>query len=96
LRLYALAVERVAGRPPDCAWLHFLRPNTAVAVDLTPSLLESPEQMVRDFVEAQERQQFPLNENEHCRRCQFFKDLCPSTYNGSRETQWKRPEAVLL
>src|SRR5262249_29925203 len=27
LRLYALAIERAAGRPPDHAWLHFLRPN---------------------------------------------------------------------
>jgi hypothetical protein len=27
LRLYAMAVERVAGRPVDRAWLHFLRPN---------------------------------------------------------------------
>ena len=34
LRLYAMAVERVAGRSPDRAWLHFLRPNTVVEVDL--------------------------------------------------------------
>jgi len=86
LRLYALALERVAGRPPDRAWLHFLRPNTAIEVDLTPSLLESPEQVVRDFLEAQEKREFPLEESERCRRCQFFKDLCPSTYNVSRET----------
>ncbi len=84
LRLYALAVERVAGRPPDRAWLHFLRPNTAIALDLTPSLLESPEQIVRDFQEAQEKQEFPLHESERCRRCQFFKDLCPSTYQSRR------------
>jgi len=80
LRLYAAAVERVAGRPPDRAWLHFLRPNTAIEVDLTPSLLESPEQMVRDFLEAQEKQEFPLHESERCRRCEFFKDLCPSNW----------------
>ncbi|SPF52503.1 hypothetical protein SBA4_5090011 [Candidatus Sulfopaludibacter sp. SbA4] len=55
-------------------------------MDLTPSLLESPEQMVRDFLEAQEKQEFPLHESERCRRCEFFKDLCPSTYNISRET----------
>jgi len=83
LRLYALAVERVVGRPPDRAWLHFLRPNTAIEVDLTPSLLESPEQIVRDFLEAQEKQEFPLHEGERCRRCPFFKDLCPSTYRES-------------
>ena len=38
LRLYALAVERSTGRAPDRAWLHFLRPNTLVEVDLTPNI----------------------------------------------------------
>jgi len=85
LRLYALAVERVTGRAPDHAWLHFLRPNTAIEVDLTPSLLESPDQIVRDFVEAQTRLEFPLNEGERCRRCAFFRDLCPSMYGIHRE-----------
>src|ERR1035441_2857955 len=78
VRLYALAVERVAGRAPDKAWLHFLRPNTVVEVDLTPSLLESPEQMVREFQEAQERGEFPLREGERCKRCPFYRDLCPA------------------
>ncbi|HEV3199493.1 MAG TPA: UvrD-helicase domain-containing protein [Bryobacteraceae bacterium] len=80
LRLYAQAVERIAGRPPTRAWLHFLRPNTAIPVDLTPSLLDSPEQVVRDFQEAQSRMEFPLNEGERCRRCPFFKGLCPAGY----------------
>jgi len=78
VRLYALAVERVAGRAPDHAWLHFLRPNTVVEVDLTPSLLESPEQMVKEFQEAQERGEFPLREGEQCKRCPFYRDLCPA------------------
>jgi len=78
LRLYAMAVERVAGRAVDRAWLHFLRPNTAVEVDLAPSLLESPDQIVRDFREAQSKMEFPLNEGEHCLRCPFYKDLCPA------------------
>ena len=30
LRLYAMAIEQVADRPPSRAWLHFLRPNTVV------------------------------------------------------------------
>ena len=80
LRLYAMAVERVAGRPVERAWVHFLRPNTAVEVDLAPSLLESPEQIVRDFAEAQSKMEFPLNEGEHCLRCQFFRDLCPARH----------------
>jgi len=78
LRLYSMAVERVAGRPPDRAWLHFLRPNTVIEVDLTPSLLESPEQMVRDYQEAQSRLEFPLNEGERCNRCPFYRGLCPA------------------
>jgi len=82
VRLYALAVERVTGRAPDHAWLHFLRPNTVIEVDLAPSLLESPEQMVRDFQEAQDALQFPLNEGAHCNRCQFFRDLCPAPRGG--------------
>jgi ATP-dependent exoDNAse (exonuclease V) beta subunit len=78
LRLYAMAVERFAGRAPDRAWLHFLRPNTLVEVDLAPSLLERPEQIVRDFEEAQSKLEFPLNEGERCHRCQFWRDLCPA------------------
>jgi ATP-dependent exoDNAse (exonuclease V) beta subunit len=83
LRLYALAVERVAGRAPDRAWLHFLRPNTLVEVDLTPTLIESPEQTVRDFQEAQSKLDFPLIEGEQCHRCPYFRDLCPA---GTHQT----------
>jgi ATP-dependent exoDNAse (exonuclease V) beta subunit len=82
LRLYAMALERLAGRAPSQAWLHFLRPDTAVEVDLTPSLIESPEQTVRDFQEAQSKLEFPLNEGPRCRRCPFFRDLCPATLEG--------------
>jgi ATP-dependent helicase/nuclease subunit A len=78
LRIYALAVERITGRVPNRAFLHFLRPNTAIEVDLTPSLLDSPEQVVRDFQEAQEKLEFPLHEGDHCHRCPFFRDLCPA------------------
>jgi len=78
LKLYALAVERIVGRPPDHAWLHFLRPDKAIEVDIAPSLLESPQQIVREFQEAQSKLEFPMNIGEHCRRCQFYKDLCPA------------------
>jgi ATP-dependent helicase/nuclease subunit A len=78
LRLYGMAIERVAGRMPDRAYLHFLRPNTLVEVDLRPSLLDVPEQIVRDFQEAQNTLRFPLVEAPHCRRCAFYKSLCPA------------------
>jgi ATP-dependent exoDNAse (exonuclease V) beta subunit len=78
LRLYALAIERFAGRAPNRAWLYFLHPNTLVEVDLAPSLLERPEQVVRDFEDAQSNLEFPLNEGARCRRCPFYRDLCPA------------------
>jgi ATP-dependent helicase/nuclease subunit A len=78
LKLYALAVERVTGRAPKHAWLHFLRPDKAIEVDLAPTLLDSPQQIVHDFQEAQSKLDFPMNLGEHCRRCQFYKGLCPA------------------
>jgi len=78
LRIYALAVERVAGRAPRSAYLHFLRPDVLVPVDLAPSLLDSPEALARDFQRAQETIEFPLNEGPQCRRCPFFHNLCPA------------------
>ena len=78
LRLYALALERLNGRPPDEAYIYFLRPNTAVPVDLRPSLFDAPEAAVREFREAQERLHFPLHEGEHCRACPHFTRLCPA------------------
>ncbi|HEY1494488.1 MAG TPA: UvrD-helicase domain-containing protein [Candidatus Solibacter sp.] len=78
LRLYALAIERMTGRAAERGFVHFLRPNVAVEVDLTPSLIESPEQVVRDFQDAQSRLLFPLTEGEHCKRCAYYRDLCPA------------------
>jgi ATP-dependent helicase/nuclease subunit A len=78
LKLYALAIERVTGRLPNRAYLHFLRPNVLVEVDVCPSLLDSPEQVVREFQEAQAALDFPLREGAHCVRCPFYKDLCPA------------------
>ena len=84
LRVYAMALERVTGRAPGRAFLHFLRPDRVVEIDLAPSLWESPEQVVREFQEAQDKLEFPLNEGERCRRCPFFKDLCPATLAGEK------------
>jgi CRISPR/Cas system-associated exonuclease Cas4 (RecB family) len=78
LRLYALALERLTGRMPDEAYVYFLRPNTAVPVDLRPSLFDSPASAVREFRDAQEHQHFPLREGEHCRTCPHFTRLCPA------------------
>ncbi len=78
LQLYAIALERALGRPVDEAYLYFLRPDLAVPVALQPLFLHSAETAVRDFLEAQERLEFPLNPGVRCRRCPFFRGLCPA------------------
>jgi CRISPR/Cas system-associated exonuclease Cas4 (RecB family) len=77
VKLYAMALERVTGRPPDHAFLHFLKPNAMVEVDLTPSLIDAPDQTVREFMEAQETLAFPPRPGDQCKRCAHYKDLCP-------------------
>jgi ATP-dependent exoDNAse (exonuclease V) beta subunit len=79
LRLYAMAVEQLVGRAADRAYVHYLRPDVAVDVDLSPSLIESPSELVREFQRAQDSLQFRLNEGEHCLQCPFFHGLCPAT-----------------
>ena len=78
LRLYAVAVERATGRAPGRAYLHFLRPNTAVEIDLAPTLLDAPDLVVRQFQEAQAALDFPMAPGERCHRCPFVHDLCPA------------------
>jgi ATP-dependent exoDNAse (exonuclease V) beta subunit len=76
LKLYAMAVEKAAGRPVDRAYLHFLRPNVLVEVDVRPSLLESPEAILSEFQQAQDRLEFPLAPGAQCMRCGFYGVLC--------------------
>jgi ATP-dependent exoDNAse (exonuclease V) beta subunit len=85
LRIYAMAVERLTGRAPDRAWLHFLRPNAVVEVDLSPSLLDGPEHVIADFITAQENLDFPLRETDACPRCPYYKGLCPA---GVGQASW--------
>jgi len=78
LRLYAIAIEKATARAPRRAWLHFLRPNALVEVSLAPSLIDAPEDVIRDFQEAQSNLDFPLIEGSHCHRCAYYQDLCPA------------------
>jgi ATP-dependent helicase/nuclease subunit A len=78
LQLYAVALERLTGRPPERGLLYFLRPNLEVAVDVSSPALERAIEMVRAFRSAQERQEFPLREGERCMRCPFFRGMCPA------------------
>jgi ATP-dependent exoDNAse (exonuclease V) beta subunit len=88
LRLYAMAVERLVGRAPDRAWLHFLRPDVEVEVTLD----ESPSEVVREFQRAQSKLDFPLAEGERCQRCEFYRGLCTAGLgdDGSKDaiTNW--------
>jgi len=78
LRLYALALERITGRAPAKGFLYFLRPGVAWPVALERTLLDNPEELVREFREAQETLEFRLHEGEHCTRCPYFRGLCPA------------------
>ncbi len=78
LRLYALALERYAGRVPDRAVLYYLRSNRAVEVDLAGPRLREAQDAVRALREAQETLVFPLREGEQCRKCAFYGGLCPA------------------
>jgi len=88
LQIYALALERYAGRAADRAVLYYLRPNKIVDVPIDP---EAARTSVRAFLKAQDAAGDPLNPDplssyslnpypmkpgEQCRRCVFFGNLC--------------------
>jgi ATP-dependent exoDNAse (exonuclease V) beta subunit len=78
LRLYALALERYAGRLPDRAILCYLRSDHYVDVSMTPEELDAAREAARALVRAQDSLIFPLRTGEQCRRCAFFRNLCPA------------------
>lgn len=80
LRLYALALERHLGRPPDRAYLWYLRTNRAVAVSLAGEQMERAREQVRSLRSAQSTLEFPLREGSHCLRCSYYHNACPSTF----------------
>ena len=77
LRLYALGLEKYAGRVPDRAVLYYVRTDRAVEIGLGAGDLEKARQRVRGFREAQERMEFPLRPGEQCKKCSFYGGLCP-------------------
>jgi ATP-dependent exoDNAse (exonuclease V) beta subunit len=76
LRIYALALERYAGRRPDRAWLYYLRSNRALEVDLTGA--GGASEVVREFLAAQDAGEFPIRPGEQCMRCEFHHGPCPA------------------
>lgn len=77
LRLYALALEKYAGRLPDRAVLFYLRSGREVQVSLDRDALDDARAAVKQFRDAQERAEFPLNAGEQCRKCEFYRNRCP-------------------
>ena len=77
LRLYALGLERYAGRVPDRAVLFYNRLDRAVEIGLSGEELEEARKRVGVFREAQERTEFPLRPGSQCKKCSFFGGLCP-------------------
>jgi ATP-dependent helicase/nuclease subunit A len=80
LRLYALAVQRIAGVLPDRAVVYFLRPNMAVDIALDPPALAAAQWKVEELFQAQSRIDFPLRAGEHCFHCPHFRGICPARY----------------
>jgi hypothetical protein len=75
VRIYALALERYLGRLPDRA---LLRGEPPIEISLSLNDLKVAKNTVREFLNAHNMSLFPLQEGEHCRRCAFFRGLCPA------------------
>jgi len=82
LRLYALALERYAGRRPNRAVLYYLRSNRMVEISLTDADLAAARDVVRELKQAQDQLQFPLKVGEQCRKCLFRGGLCEGLKEG--------------
>ena len=82
LQVYALALEKALGKRPDHAWLHFLRPEAAIPVPIADSAA-TVLKAARELTLAQERVEFPLHTGPHCRRCEFYRNLCPAKLSNS-------------
>jgi CRISPR/Cas system-associated exonuclease Cas4 (RecB family) len=78
LQIYAIALQHLAGRAPDRAYLYFLRPNHATEINVQPLELSAARESVRAFRAAQDIVSYPLQQGDHCFRCEFYKGMCPA------------------
>jgi ATP-dependent helicase/nuclease subunit A len=77
LRIYALAVREIFGRPPAAAVLHFLHPDVIRQVDITPEALRDAESAILRFFDARRGGSFPQNPDRHCFACGYREAYCP-------------------
>jgi ATP-dependent helicase/nuclease subunit A len=76
LQIYALALERYAGRVADRAILFYLRQDKAVEIAIDSEQVRSA---VRAFLATQDSLEYPLNAGQQCLRCGFFGNGCVGT-----------------
>jgi len=81
MRIYALSLERYLGRLPDRAVLFYLRSGREVEISLALNDLKDAVKTVYELLSAQKTMLFPLQEGDHCRRCAFYRGLCPAGKN---------------
>jgi len=91
LALYALAIERAFGKRPAHAWLHFLRPDKPVEVQLGSENTHMAEDLLTRLREAQDELRFDLREGDHCRACQFYRGLCPAGLEQPESNHGRHP-----
>jgi hypothetical protein len=60
--------------------LWYLRNGVQVDVPLSASALAECRGQVKQLREAQSKLSFPLREGEHCLRCAFYRNACPSEF----------------
>jgi ATP-dependent helicase/nuclease subunit A len=82
LRLYALALERYAGRVPERVSLCYLRSGREVDVSVTAADLDGARSTVRALRTAQDALEFAMRMGEQCLRCSFYGGLCPAKLAG--------------
>ena len=75
LSLYALALEKYAGKVPDRALLAYVRTDRTREVNIDRARAA---EAARAFRDAQENLQYPIRPGSRCRRCLFFEDRCPA------------------
>jgi ATP-dependent helicase/nuclease subunit A len=85
LQYYAMALEKLTGKPVYRACLHFLRPDVLVDADLSPLAVGAARDMLLRFRNAHEALDFPLQEGTQCVRCEFYRGICPAGKKKSGE-----------
>ncbi|MFZ5929232.1 MAG: UvrD-helicase domain-containing protein [Acidobacteriota bacterium] len=77
MRLYAIALERLTGRPVREAWLFPLREDGPHPVDISHAALNAALEILRQWRAAEQSGSFPTRESPDCQWCPFASGPCP-------------------